>query len=262
SQVGLDEFDAARRPAPLQLGSPFDYARQLRFVLPLSIGDPLARDATTAARAIAKVAFAMAVALDGRTLVLFNARSRMLRVADALRAPLAREGIEVLCPGVDGSTARVLERFRNTDRAVLLGARSFWEGVDAPGARIKCVIQERIPFESPGDPVHAARCEALDRRGRSGFRDYSLPRALLRIRQGAGRIVRGPTDSGVVVLLDPRIVTQASYGPIVRASLPAPLAVGPADRVLTDALASLGVSTAASLGDLLARAADALSTDR
>lgn len=262
SQTGLDAFDAAHKLEPLRLGSPFDYARQLRFVLPLHLGDPLARDPAVAARAIAKAAFAMALALDGRTLVLFNARSRMVRVAELLRAPLAREGIEVLCPGVDGSTARVLERFRNATRAVLLGARSFWEGVDAPGARIKCVIQERVPFESPGDPVHASRCEALDRRGKSGFRDYSLPRALLRIRQGAGRIVRGPTDDGVVVLLDPRIVTQASYGPIVRASLPAPLAVGPAERVLGEALASLGVSPAASVADLLARASEALSTDR
>ncbi|MBK6942679.1 MAG: hypothetical protein IPH13_21080 [Planctomycetes bacterium] len=261
-QTGLDEFDAARKLEPLRLGSPFDYARQLRFVLPLALGDPLARDANAAARVIARTTFALAVLLEGRTLVLFNARSRMTRVAELLRAPLAREGIEVLCPGQDGSTARVLERFRNAERAVLLGARSFWEGVDAPGARIKCVIQERIPFESPGDPVHAARCEALDRRGKSGFRDYSLQRALLRIRQGSGRIVRGPTDSGLVVLLDPRIVTQASYGPAVRASLPAPLSAGPAERVLADALASLGVLGAAKIPELLERASEALSTDR
>lgn len=226
-QLGFDLLDPDRRIEPLALGSPFDYGEALRFFVPLGGGNPLAADPRIAVRAIARPLFALAASFGGRTLALFNARSRMLGVADRLREPLARRGIILLCPGPDGSAARVLERFRVEPQAVLLGARAFFEGVDLPGGRIVCTLIERIPFESPADPIHAARTGHLAEQGEDGFLGYTLPRAVVRMLQGSGRIVRGEQDRGAVVLLDPRIALNRRYGPLVRDSLPAACEIGP-----------------------------------
>lgn len=255
--TGFDRLDPARRLPPLALGSPFDYERQLRFFVPLSRHDPLAPAAADAARAAARALFLAAVAFGGRTLGLFNSRARMLLAADLLRAPLEARGIAVLCPGQDGSTTRVLQRFRAEPRALLIGARSFWEGVDVPNSKILCTVMERIPFESPADPIHAARSRALDAAGRSGFRDYSLPRAIIRLLQGAGRIVRSERDRGAVVLLDPRVATHPRYGSAIRRSLPATCEVAREEAAyqrLLDLLASEVVGEPRTAAALLAEA--------
>jgi ATP-dependent DNA helicase DinG len=116
--------------------------------------------------------------------------------------------------------ARLLDAFRAGARAVLVGAASFWQGVDVPGPALSCVIVDRLPFAAPGDPVLAARIAHLRASGRDPFAEYQLPHAVLTLRQGLGRLLRGPQDRGVLVVCDPRLTTRG-YGRVFLASLPA-----------------------------------------
>ncbi len=252
--LGFDAVPADRAMGPIALGSPLPTRHRLRFFVPRGDPSPLAADEETACRAVARFVFPPAVLLGGRTLVLFNALSRMTRVAALLRVPLARRGIDVLCPGDDGPAARLLERFRDAPRAVLLGGRAFFEGVDAPHGGIRCVVIERIPFDRPDEPIHAARVRAVEAAGGDGFLDFSLPRAELLLRQAGGRIVRGAGDGGVVLILDPRAGEPRRYGPSVRRALPAPCDVGDEREILERALVALApyrVSEAETPRDLI-----------
>ena len=123
---------------------------------------------------------------------------------------------------IQGSAPRaeLLERFRELGNAVLLGTSSFWEGVDVRGEALSCVLIDRLPFASPGDPVLAARIDALRQRGGNPFRDYQLPQAVIALKQGAGRLIRGSEDRGVLVVCDPRLLSR-SYGYTFLDSLPA-----------------------------------------
>ncbi len=164
---------------------------------------------------------AAARTLGGRTLVLFSSLRRRDQVGARLRHVLADDGIDVLIQG-EGSTERMIDALRKDERAVLLGTRLLAQGVDIPGRGLSLVIVERVPFERPTAVIHAARSEALGP-GR-GFYAYSLPEALIRLRQAIGRLIRSETDRGVVLLADSRCLTR-SWGQEVRATLSA---AGPA----------------------------------
>lgn len=210
----------------LRVGSPFDPEHTL-ILVPTDIALPHeAEYAEHLAIAIEEAARA----LGGRTLVLFTSHAAMREVASRMGA-LEDAGIAVLTQGVDGSRRSLLERFR-AGRSVLLGARSFWEGVDLPGDLLQCVVVARLPFEVPDDPLVEGRSERYE----DPFREYQLPQAALRLRQGVGRLIRTATDRGVVLLCDRRIITK-EYGPTLLASLPTGRArrvtlgeVGPAVR--------------------------------
>jgi DNA polymerase-3 subunit epsilon/ATP-dependent DNA helicase DinG len=156
----------------------------------------------------------VARALGGRTLVLFTSHAAMREVRAQL-AGLEDTGIAVLTQGVDGSRRAILERFA-AGGSVLLGTQSFWEGVDLPGDQLRCVVIAKLPFPVPDDPLIQGRSERYD----DPFREYQLPLAALRLRQGYGRLIRSKTDRGAVVLLDRRVILQ-DYGPTFLASLPA-----------------------------------------
>jgi len=208
------------------VGSPFDPEHTL-ILVPADIALPHeAEYAEHLATAIEEAARA----LGGRTLALFTSHAAMRDVAQRLGS-LEDAGIAVLTQGVDGSRRSLLERFR-AGRSVLLGARSFWEGVDLPGDLLQCVVVARLPFEVPDDPLVEGRSERYE----DPFREYQLPQAALRLRQGVGRLIRTATDRGVVLLCDRRIITR-EYGPTLLASLPTGRArrvtlgeVGPAVR--------------------------------
>ena len=204
-----ERFGVADVADELRVGSPFDPDHML-LVVPGDIALPHEADyAEHVAMAIEEVARA----LDGRTLALFTSHSAMRDVSQRLGA-LDDAGIAVLTQGVDGSRRSLLERFR-AGRSVLLGARSFWEGVDLPGDLLQCVVVARLPFEVPDDPLVQGRSERYE----DPFREYQLPQAALRLRQGVGRLIRTTTDRGVIVIADRRIVTR-EYGPTLLASLP------------------------------------------
>jgi ATP-dependent DNA helicase DinG len=152
----------------------------------------------------------------GRAFLLFTSHRALRELAEGL------EGRGISYPVlVQGSAPRgeLLGRFRDLGNAVLLGTSSFWEGVDVPGEALSCVIIDRLPFASPGDPVLAARIDALRTRGGNPFRDYQLPQAVIALKQGAGRLIRGVGDRGVLVVCDPRLLGR-SYGHAFLASLP------------------------------------------
>ncbi len=202
-------LDPARRFFPVSVGHPFDY--QSRVLLCL-MRDPAPSRHELLSDRIARIA----AITRGRMLALFTNKSRMLSVHEALCAheTLGAGGVKVLAQHRDGSRHELAKRMREESNLVLLGTRSFWEGIDIPGANLSVVVMEKIPFTSPGEPVYDARCEAL---GDLWFRRYALPLALLALRQGFGRLIRTEHDHGIVVILDPG---RKSYGPQIRRTLP------------------------------------------
>ena len=210
SGLGLED------PATLRLDSPFDFPGQSRLYLPDGLPAPGAPDYT---RAVLRTALPLIEAAGGRTFLLFTSHRAVREAADILRSrngPLAN--LPVLVQG-DAPRSSLLDRFRELGNAVLLGTSSFWEGVDVRGDALGLVVIDRLPFASPGDPVLAARLEAIEQEGGSGFRSLQLPRAVIALKQGVGRLIRDYTDSGVAVICDPRIRNR-SYGRTFLASLP------------------------------------------
>jgi DNA polymerase-3 subunit epsilon/ATP-dependent DNA helicase DinG len=148
-------------------------------------------------------------------LVLFTSYAALKKTAQAVTGPLAREDIYVFEQGEGASPNSLLESFKTTDRAVLLGTRSFWEGVDVPGAALSVVVITKLPFGVPTDPLIAARSELYE----DSFNEYYLPEAILKFRQGFGRLIRTASDRGVVAILDRRVLTK-QYGRLFLESLP------------------------------------------
>ena len=140
-------------------------------------------------------------------------------MARACRDPLGRLGIDIYAQEADGSRAQILERFRDDPSAALFGAASFWQGVDVPGDTLRNVIITRLPFDPPDRPLAEARAERLKEMGKDPFREDSLPRAVIRFKQGFGRRIRSTTDRGVISVLDSRILTKR-YGKIFLKSQP------------------------------------------
>lgn len=204
----------------LTVDSPFDYFRQSLVLAPDCLPDP-AEDAPAYAEALAALMRDLFSATHGRALVLFTSYEMMNAVAEHARDGLAAAGIELLVQG-EGVSREAMSRALKGHRSdvVLFGAHSFWEGVDVAGEALSCVVLARLPFAQMGDPVVEARAEKIDREGGSSFRDYSLPEAVIKFRQGFGRLIRTKSDCGVVVVTDPRIVTK-SYGAVFRRSIPA-----------------------------------------
>ena len=149
-------------------------------------------------------------AAGGRAMALFTARARLEKVRDHARPPLESLGIPLLAQG-EGTVAQLAEKMRNHHPTSLLGVRSFWEGVDIPGPALSLLVIEKIPFDSPADPVAGARMEQLDLAGQNPFADYLVPRAALRFAQGAGRLIRSESDVGASVVLDNRLCRPGSY---------------------------------------------------
>ena len=205
----------------LRIGSPFDYARQAALYVPAHI----ARPADPAhSRDVARLAGEAAARLGGRTMVLTTTLRALRSIGDALaeRFPVS-SGIEVLVQGA--LPKRVLmDRFRAGNAGgqrgcVLVASASFWEGVDMPGDALQLVIIDKLPFPPPGDPLVEARCRRIESEGRSAFADYSVPEAAVALKQGAGRLIRRETDTGLLVICDTRL-TQMGYGRRLLAALP------------------------------------------
>lgn len=193
------------------IDSPFDYRKTTLLYLPSDMPTP---DRSTYQQAVEQAIIETAQAAGGRTLALFTSYGQLRATAEAIRSPLDQLGITVLQHGI-GSRRRLLQEYRNTNQAVLLGTGTFWEGIDLPGQLLSCLMIVRLPFAVPTDPLFVARSSLFD----DPFNDYVVPDAVLRFRQGFGRLIRRASDRGVVVLLDSRVWRKA-YGAAFLDALP------------------------------------------
>jgi ATP-dependent DNA helicase DinG len=226
--LGADEADE------MQLGSPYDYENAALLYIANDIPEP---NANGYQQQLDRALLATAKATGGRMLVLFTSYAALKKTAQAITGPLAREDIYVYEQGDGASPNALLESFKATDRAVLLGTRSFWEGVDVPGASLSIVVLTKLPFDVPTDPLIAARSEMYE----DSFQEYYLPEAILKFRQGFGRLIRTASDRGVVAILDRRVLTK-QYGRLFLESLPPCTArQGPATNLAREAGKWLGV---------------------
>ncbi|HEY2327431.1 MAG TPA: ATP-dependent DNA helicase [Gaiellaceae bacterium] len=194
------------------VGSPYDFREQALLYIPREMPDPRSDEFTTRA---ADEIVALLQASEGRALVLTSS----YRALDAYREHVrGRVPYDVLVQG-EAPRERLLERFRDDVASVLLATSTFWQGVDVPGESLSLLVIDKLPFSAPGDPLHEARCEAVERAGGDWFSGYALPTAVLQLRQGFGRLIRGHSDRGVVAVLDPRLRTRG-YGRAFVAALP------------------------------------------
>lgn len=193
--------------------SPFDYVHQALMYVPLGLPEP--RDPNYTACMIDKI-IPVLEASEGRAFILFTSHRALQEAAKLLSAA---SNFKLLVQG-DLPKQQMLEQFRRLDRAVLLGTASFWEGVDVRGDALSCVIIDKLPFASPGDPVTKARLEHMSANGQSPFNEFQLPSAALTLKQGVGRLIRDVEDKGVLVLCDPRLSSKG-YGRVFIKSLPA-----------------------------------------
>ena len=212
----------AVRYRALTAASPFDYLRQALVLAPDFLPDPTG-DGVCYARALAGLLGRLLDETHGRALVLFTSYEMMRQVAQEARESFEAAGLELLVQGEGASRESMTHALKSSSSAsrgvVLFGAQSFWEGVDVAGEALSCVVLARLPFAQMGDPIVEARSEKIDREGGNSFRDYSLPEAVIKFRQGFGRLIRTRQDRGVVVVADPRLVTK-NYGRMFVRSLP------------------------------------------
>jgi ATP-dependent DNA helicase DinG len=216
-------------PATAAFPSPFDYARQALLVVPTDAPAPNVDAPAHFLHAIRHL-LDTAAASDGGMFALFTSHRDVRQAAAELRARGADRRWPLLVHGEDTRDA-LLRRFRESGRAVLLGTASFWEGVDVPGDALRALLLAKLPFRVPSEPVTAAQCEAIEARGGDSFREYMLPHAALRLKQGFGRLVRTAHDRGVVVLADPRVVTKGYGRELLEGLPPARRLAGPWGRL-------------------------------
>jgi ATP-dependent DNA helicase DinG len=211
AEMGLGDADSAC------WDSPFDYEKQALLYAPQSLPEPNSYDFT---EAVVKAAFPVLKASAGRAFFLCTSLRAMRRTRELLAEHLERAGLDfpLLMQG-EGSKNELLERFRRLGNAILVGSQSFWEGVDVRGDALSLVVIDKLPFAPPDDPVLSARIERMKNEGRNAFMEYQLPRAVINVKQGAGRLIRDETDRGVLMICDPRLITKP-YGKRVWRSLP------------------------------------------
>ena len=212
-----DRIGAGDECELLCLGSPFDHARQMRLHVATNAPDP--KDKEAFAAAVAKGVLRWSLKTRGRAFALFTSGELLRRTAEALREPLGKAGLTLLAQGEGMGRRTMLETFREDKGFVLFGLDSFWMGVDVRGDALSNVILTRLPFAVPDHPVVAARLNRIKEKGGDPFREYSLPEAVLKFRQGVGRLIRSQTDEGIVVVLDSRLLAKW-YGRVFLRSLP------------------------------------------
>ncbi len=215
ARTGVAQVEPRERIAALRVESPFDFAHQALLLVPGDLPEPTAPGYEAATHEAIRLALRTT---GGGTFVLFTSYGALNRAFTALESDLCSMG---LLPLKQGQTSRhlLLTRFSQTPGAALFATDSFWEGVDVKGDALRCVIIARLPFRVPTEPIEAARVEAIEARGGNAFLEHALPQAVIKLKQGFGRLIRSRTDRGCVVILDSR-VARRHYGQAFLASLP------------------------------------------
>lgn len=216
-RLGLDRLEQA--PSELVMASPFHYRDQAQLLIVNDLPDWSRCGEVEASSAISAALIQLLSASRGRAIVLFTSHHQLKTVYETIKLPLKEQGVTVLAHGVSGAPSGLLARLKAEENVCILGANSFWEGVDVSGSALSLLVVVRLPFWPPNTPIAQARMERIEAQGRSSFNDYSLPQALIRFKQGFGRLIRSHQDSGVFCVLDRRIL-EKYYGSRFIRSLP------------------------------------------
>jgi ATP-dependent DNA helicase DinG len=210
------EGDVAEKFVFESVGSPFNYKEHMLCVIPDDLNKISEKENSLA---IAEYLASIINIMQGRTLVLFTSYKMMEQTHKVTKHLIDDHGITILCQGMHGSRRALLSRFRHSKKTVLFGTSSFWEGVDIQGEALSCVVIVKLPFAVPTDPIVQARSALIENNGGSSFNDYSVPQAVIRFKQGIGRLIRSDRDHGTVVVIDERIFSK-SYGKAFLKALP------------------------------------------
>jgi len=209
TRLGLNNVPPERL-VKLELGTSFDYPHQVMICVPTFLPEP-SYDARVFDEAFAHFLTELHTASQGRGLVLFTSYNMLNQVYSRVKSELEHNNLLVLGQGIDGSREQITSRFQKDTSSILFGTQSFWEGVDIIGDALSCLTVAKLPFPVPTEPIVKARGEQLEARGEDSFTNYSLPSAIIRLKQGIGRLIRSRTDIGVIVIADKRILTKR-YG--------------------------------------------------
>lgn len=220
-QKGFEFFQkrvGADKAKPLQVGSPFDYERLARLEIVADLPDPSVEKQAYEQKILPTLKHYIS-SNDGHAFILFTSYDMLRKVCDSLTPWMESRGLKIYSQASGVPRNQLLEEFKSNPKGVLFGAESFWQGVDVPGDALKLVVISKLPFSVPDHPLLEAKLEDIRKKGGNPFRDYQLPEAVIKFKQGFGRLIRTATDKGVVLVTDSRLLSK-SYGKLFIESLP------------------------------------------
>lgn len=215
-ELGMESLKCLKRVIP----SPFQYEKQVQLIIPEDLPEINAVSQQDYVIAITEHIISIAEATKGRMLILFTAHDMLKKTYDLIRESGFLDDFAIMAQGItSGSRTRLTRNFQRFEKAILLGTSSFWEGIDIPGEDLSCLIIVRLPFSPPDEPITEAKSELIKQKGGNPFSAYSLPEAIIRFKQGFGRLIRTDQDKGIIIVFDRRIVTTR-YGKAFLQSIP------------------------------------------
>jgi ATP-dependent DNA helicase DinG len=228
-EMGLDEADTFQ----LSIPSPFEYKNQVRLLIPDDLPEINSVSLDEYVIAISEHIITIAEATKGRMMILFTAYDMLKKTYELIKESGYLDDFVMIAQGItSGSRTRLTRNFKRYDKAILLGTSSFWEGVDIPGEDLSCLVIVRLPFSPPDEPLTEAKCQLITEQGGNAFSDYSLPEAILRFKQGFGRLIRTESDRGIMIVFDKRIITTKYGDAFLKSIPPVPVKTGAIDELI------------------------------